>query len=643
MRGDATYLRNIDYSKLGDPLTYYLGSELGDPQIQQSFEDGTHRLTASVVALTGSFLSNHRYSYDPAGNVLKDTNAVGPDTQCYDYDGHRRLTAAWTPSSEDCVAAPTAATLGGAAPYWQSWSYSSTGLRKTETNHTTAGDSTAAYTYDATRTHSLSKVVTTGAVPKPDATFTYNPAGGTATRPGDTGQQTLSWNSEGKLSNLSSQSGDTNYIYDADGNLLLRKSATKTTLFVGSLEVTVETSSGAKVVSAQRHYSVGGKDIAVRSSVNKLDWLFTDNHNTSQVTLDRATQAAVTRYSTPFGAPRGPAVTWSDTHGFLGKPEDKTTGLTHLGAREYDPSTGRFLSVDPLLDLTDPQSLLGYAYANNNPVSMSDPTGLMNSKEPDSGGSSGDPWSPPPTVDQGDTHEGAAGLTRSHDDEVDYYTEPTHRVVGHLSLVASSSHRYAEAWEETIPLWFKKMKGDPALPTTACINNDYNHCGGSEVLDMVWFMKIMCMRPGIACGGDQGSGVGEAMVAVGPGAFFGERPGSGGKVGAGGAIDKGQYSTRISAQKQARHMLSGKNYDGGGYFKNPDDPQRVLDAFHSGEGQVMGLAKSSGNVVIRVPAITGYNNNIRSTNLNQPTDMFMIKGTKSVSVVPVNPNGVPLR
>jgi hypothetical protein len=29
--------------------------------------------------------------------------------------------------------------------------------------------------------------------------------------------------------------------------------------------------------------------------------------------------------------------------------------LTHLGAREYEPVTGRFISFDPLMDLTDPQ------------------------------------------------------------------------------------------------------------------------------------------------------------------------------------------------------------------------------------------------------------------------------------------------
>ncbi len=46
---------------------------------------------------------------------------------------------------------------------------------------------------------------------------------------------------------------------------------------------------------------------------------------------------------------------------------DPSTGLTHLGAREYDPTNGRFLSVDPVIDTDDPQQMNGYAYSNNNP------------------------------------------------------------------------------------------------------------------------------------------------------------------------------------------------------------------------------------------------------------------------------------
>ncbi|WP_369251085.1 RHS repeat-associated core domain-containing protein [Streptomyces sp. R41] len=58
---------------------------------------------------------------------------------------------------------------------------------------------------------------------------------------------------------------------------------------------------------------------------------------------------------------------WPDDKGFLGKPADTETGLTHVGAREYDPLIGRFLSADPILSADDHESINGYAYANNTP------------------------------------------------------------------------------------------------------------------------------------------------------------------------------------------------------------------------------------------------------------------------------------
>lgn len=51
------------------------------------------------------------------------------------------------------------------------------------------------------------------------------------------------------------------------------------------------------------------------------------------------------------------------------------TGLTHLGAREYDPTLGRFISVDPLLVVDDPVQHNAYQYGSNNPATYSDPTG----------------------------------------------------------------------------------------------------------------------------------------------------------------------------------------------------------------------------------------------------------------------------
>jgi RHS repeat-associated protein len=83
------------------------------------------------------------------------------------------------------------------------------------------------------------------------------------------------------------------------------------------------------------------------------------------------------RRTTPFGETRGTAPGWwAGDKGFLGATNDPS-GLTHIGARLYDPDLGRFVSVDPIVDLSDPQQMHGYAYANNNPTTFSDPTGLI--------------------------------------------------------------------------------------------------------------------------------------------------------------------------------------------------------------------------------------------------------------------------
>ncbi|MFK4085752.1 polymorphic toxin-type HINT domain-containing protein [Kribbella sp. NPDC020789] len=384
--GDAVYANDVKYTALGDPERYELGDQ-HNMDIINTFEPGTRRLLTSTSGDV-EMVANHEYMYDQAGNLLKDDNKVGGDAQCYKYDGHTRLTDAWSPANTDCAAAPSVAGLGGPAPYWQSWTYTANGLRQTQTDHTPAGNTTETYAYDTTQTHTLKSITTTGAAPKPVATYTYDDAGNTTQRPDPTtGVEALSWTAENKLQKLSSVAGDTSYLYDADGGLILRKSPGETTLFVGSLELTLDTSS--KTVTSKRTYSIDGQDIAVRAGITDLKWLIPDHHGTSSVAVDSKTLAATKRYTTPFGEARGPDVAWPDNHGFLGKPEDKSTGLTTIGAREYDASVGRFISVDPMMDTADPHQMLGYTYGNNNPATVSDPTGLMNDCDCHGGGGGG--------------------------------------------------------------------------------------------------------------------------------------------------------------------------------------------------------------------------------------------------------------
>ncbi len=93
--------------------------------------------------------------------------------------------------------------------------------------------------------------------------------------------------------------------------------------------------------------------------------------------IGASTLAVTRRYFDPYGNPAGTAPSsWPDANSYLGKPQDPNTSLDLLGARQYDPVTGRFLSVDPVLETGSPQQMGGYAYAGDNPATSSDPTGL---------------------------------------------------------------------------------------------------------------------------------------------------------------------------------------------------------------------------------------------------------------------------
>jgi RHS repeat-associated protein len=106
--------------------------------------------------------------------------------------------------------------------------------------------------------------------------------------------------------------------------------------------------------------------------------LSSDHHGTAQIAITAVAQAVSTRRETPFGGLRSITGAWPGAmdKGFVGGTVDPAR-LTHLGAREYDLVLGRFISVDPIFDTQDPQSWNGFAYSNNNPVTMSDPDGTM--------------------------------------------------------------------------------------------------------------------------------------------------------------------------------------------------------------------------------------------------------------------------
>ncbi|MFD7232128.1 RHS repeat-associated core domain-containing protein [Streptomyces sp. NPDC059881] len=398
-QGTSQYLQAASYSESGDVRQLTLGTSGTGAKAYLNFdyEQGTGRLTRSYVTDTvhGYMPQELKFTQDKAGNVTSifDATTQGgttkADYQCFTYDGHRRMTEAWTPKTADCAASGrTTANLDGAAPYWTSYTYTGSGQRNQEIQHTTTGDKTTNYTYGTANNQPHPLTSTTGSRA---ATYTYDQAGNTISRPGTQAPQTLTWNAEGRLATATEPAAagkpalGTSYLYDAAGELLIRRSTTAdgdTVLYLGGTEVRLTTKGTTKTLTGSRYYAAAGQTIGLRTAMagvsgSKLSFLAGDHHGTSSLVLDATTMAVTKRYTTPFGASRGTAPTaWPDDKAFLGKPADTTTGLTHIGAREYDPTIGQFISIDPLLELDKHQTLNGYTYGAQNPVTFSDPTGL---------------------------------------------------------------------------------------------------------------------------------------------------------------------------------------------------------------------------------------------------------------------------
>ncbi|MFE2877400.1 ricin-type beta-trefoil lectin domain protein [Streptomyces roseus] len=176
---------------------------------------------------------------------------------------------------------------------------------------------------------------------------------------------------------------DTKYVYDAAGNRLIEENDTSRTLYLGEAEITVN--KAGQALDAARYYSSPGAPTTVRRTNGKatghsLSTLLADHHNTATTSVDMAAGQAVTRRkSDPYGNPRGAEPgNWPGSRTYLGTGIDDTnTSLTHIGAREYESTTGRFISVDPIIDITDPMQMNGYTYSNGNPITGSDPSGLF--------------------------------------------------------------------------------------------------------------------------------------------------------------------------------------------------------------------------------------------------------------------------
>ncbi|MFJ7957515.1 polymorphic toxin-type HINT domain-containing protein [Streptomyces sp. NPDC096319] len=418
--GLAWYTAGTTYSPHGQVLRTVTGEAPRRIWTTNDYDQHTGRLieTESIRETANpNWITTLSYGYDTIGNVtsIKDQrSATLTDQQCFTYDPMGRLANAWT-GTAGC---PTSTTEHGApAPsstqvtpsisgtgYWQSYAFDSIGNRTNLTVRDPAGvKATETYKYDYGKTvqnngtqstlvqpHTLAAVSSTqdinGSTYTLRQSYKSDVSGNTTDRITAGGTTTgFTWDRRNKLTSADTDNNgtaDVTYLYDANGNRLIEATSTTRTLYLGDTEITVNTAGEA--VDAQRYYTHPGAPTTVRttggkSTDHKLTALLADHHNTSTTAVEQTNNQNITRRAfDPYGNVRGtkPA-DWSSRHTFLGTGIDDTiTGLTHIGAREYDPATGRFISTDPLIDITDPLQMNGYTYSNGNPVTYADPTGL---------------------------------------------------------------------------------------------------------------------------------------------------------------------------------------------------------------------------------------------------------------------------
>ncbi len=381
--GSQTYLADIVYHYDGLPFQRLMGDPGKQVRIDDHYDQATRRPDITWVSREtspGTFTTKYEtdYAHDPAGNIVYvagKTDGQPDQTECFRHDHLRRLTEAWTQASlgTGCTTPQRA----GQDPYWRQWTFDAIGNRLTQTDKNSGGDTTWTYQVGAAgavKPHQLKQVTSTGPLAGPTRTYSYDNAGNTLTATTSTGTaQTLTWDKENHLSTVT-EGGTTTatYVYDADGRRLLARTPTKTTLYLPD-GTELEQASGGGTPLGTRYYA----GLAVRQPNGGLKWTITNHQNTAVTQIDAVTLTPTRRRMLPFGEDRTtPPPTWMGTKGFVDGTQDPT-GLTHLGAREYDPTLGRFISIDPIMDLTDPQQWHPYTYANNSPVTFSDPSGLV--------------------------------------------------------------------------------------------------------------------------------------------------------------------------------------------------------------------------------------------------------------------------
>jgi len=334
--------------------------------------------TGDLASITDWLGAKTTFGYDPNQNLTRETFGTSPSViDTFSYDPANNLT-----SITD--------TSGRSTLYAISYARTSANLIASAT----APGRQTAYGYDA------ANQVTAGQ----DGTFSYDPAGNLT----QLGSTTLTYNAGNELTSTAATAGTTTFTYDSEGNRASAAAPSQTAIYTydqgGRL-----TAYSTPVTTAT--YTYNGDGLRASKTVNGVVTSFVWDTAPSLPQL-LAAQSTSYIYG-PGGLPiesidssgaqsfydhdaLGSTIMLTDIHGakratftytsygqlasgptgkdallYAGQYFDAESGLYYLRARYYEPTTGQFISVDPLVTSTHAP----YSYASNDPLNNVDPRG----------------------------------------------------------------------------------------------------------------------------------------------------------------------------------------------------------------------------------------------------------------------------
>jgi RHS repeat-associated protein len=336
------------------------------------------------VAHTGATatLSRFTYALDAAGNRTAMTSREG--TVTYRYDVLDRLSeACWSQSTCPggapatplaCLACigglmsrPTATVTPPSGETYRSYTYDPVGNRLTEASD--AGTTTYAY-------NAADRLTSVTAPGQSAVSYTFDNNGNQT----DAGADTFAWDLADRLVSATVGGATETYTWAGDGRRLSASSGGATTNFLwdqafGLPQLALERDGSGSLLRSYRY----GLDLLSQTAGSSTAWYHHDGLGSVSDLTDATGASSAWSEFYPFGETRlagsgsgAPAV---QPFSLTGEQLDAVTGMYHLRARQYDPATGRFLSIDPVPTAPTDPAITAYAYVSNRPTVQVDPSG----------------------------------------------------------------------------------------------------------------------------------------------------------------------------------------------------------------------------------------------------------------------------